>query len=208
MHEGRGVGAGHAGIEAALACARMGQETLVLTLNIDATGRMSCNPAVGGLAKGQMVREIDALGGEMAKATDATGIQFRMLNTSKGPAVRSPRAQCDKILYEQYMTRVLTREPRVTMVEDTAEEVLVDGDRVVGVRGKKGEYRSRAVVLTTGTFLNAIQHCGELQREGGRIHEPSAENLSDTLRRIAFQIPPLKTATPPRLHPRSLALSH
>ncbi len=207
MHEVIVVGAGHAGIEAALACARMGHETLVLTLNIEATGRMSCNPAMGGLAKGQMVREIDALGGEMAKATDATGIQFRMLNTSKGPAVRSPRAQCDKILYEQYMTRVLTREPRVTMVEDTAEEVLVDGDRVVGVRGKKGEYRSRAVVLTTGTFLKAIQHCGELQREGGRIHEPSAENLSDSLRRIGFEIGRLKTGTPARLKRSSIDFS-
>src|SRR5258708_6694651 len=207
MHEGRGVGAGHAGIEAALACARMGQETLVLTLNIDATGRMSCNPAVGGLAKGQMVREIDALGGEMAKATDATGIQFRMLNTSKGPAVRSRRAQCDKLLYEQYMTRVLSQEPRVTMVQDSAEEVLVDGDRVVGVRGRKGEYRSRAVVLTTGTFLKAIQHCGELQREGGRIHEPSAENLSDSPRRIGFEIGRLKTGTPARLKRSSIDFS-
>src|SRR4029079_4551092 len=122
---------------------------------------MSCNPAMGGLAKGQIVREIDALGGEMAKVTDARGIQFRMLNTSKGPAVRSPRAQCDKILYEQYMTRVMTSEPRVTMVEDTAEEHLVDGDRDCGARGKKGEYAARAVVLTTGTFLKAIQHCGE-----------------------------------------------
>ncbi|HVR83666.1 MAG TPA: FAD-dependent oxidoreductase, partial [Planctomycetota bacterium] len=193
------VGAGHAGIEAALACARMGFETLVLTLQIDATGRMSCNPAMGGLAKGQIVREIDALGGEMAKATDASGIQFRMLNTSKGPAVRSPRAQCDKILYERYMTRVLTQEPRITMVEDTAEEVLVDSDRVSGVRGRKGDYRSRAVILTTGTFLKAIQHCGELRREGGRIHEPSAENLSDSLRRIGFEIGRLKTGTPARL---------
>jgi tRNA uridine 5-carboxymethylaminomethyl modification enzyme len=198
------VGAGHAGIEAALACARMGHDTLVLTLNIDATGRMSCNPAMGGLAKGQIVREIDALGGEMAKATDATGIQFRMLNTSKGPAVRSPRAQCDKILYEQYMTRVLSNEPRITMVEDSAEEILVDGDRVVGIRGKKGLYHARAVVLTTGTFLKAIQHCGELKREGGRIHEPSAENLSDSLRSIGFEIGRLKTGTPARLKRSSI----
>jgi len=198
------VGAGHAGIEAALACARMGQQVLVLTLKIEATGRMSCNPAMGGLAKGQIVREIDALGGEMAKATDATGIQFRMLNTSKGPAVRSPRAQCDKELYERHMTGILTREPRITVVEDSAEEVLVDGDRVVGVRGKKGGYAARAVVLTTGTFLKAIQHCGELKREGGRIHEPSAENLSDSLRRIGFEIGRLKTGTPARLKRSSI----
>ncbi len=198
------VGAGHAGIEAALACARMGFETLVLTLQADAAGRMSCNPAMGGLAKGQIVREIDALGGEMARATDATGIQFRMLNTRKGPAVRSPRAQCDKLLYERHMSGLLAREPRVTVIEDTVEEVLVEDGRAAGVRGRKGDHAARAVILTPGTFLKAVQHCGEEQRAGGRIHEPSAERLSDSLRRLGFEVGRLKTGTPPRLKKSSL----
>jgi tRNA uridine 5-carboxymethylaminomethyl modification enzyme len=198
------VGAGHAGIEAALACARMGHETLVLTLSLEAAGRMSCNPAMGGLAKGQIVREIDALGGEMARATDETGIQFRMLNTSKGPAVRSPRAQCDKILYERRMARVLAAEPRIRLVEDVVEEVLAEDGRVAGVRGRRGDYLAPAVILTTGTFLKAVQHCGELKREGGRIHEPSAERLSDSLRRLGFEIGRLKTGTPARLRRDSI----
>jgi tRNA uridine 5-carboxymethylaminomethyl modification enzyme len=198
------VGAGHAGIEAALACARMGHETLVLTLDAAASGRMSCNPAMGGLAKGQIVREIDALGGEMARATDATGIQFRMLNTRKGPAVRSPRAQCDKLLYEQRMSRVLSGAPRVTVVEDTVEEVLAEDERVRGVRGRKADYLARAVILTTGTFLKALQHCGEVKRVGGRIHEPSAERLSESLRALGFEIGRLKTGTPPRLRRGSI----
>ncbi len=198
------VGAGHAGIEAALACARMGNETLVLTLSLEAAGRMSCNPAMGGLAKGQIVREIDALGGEMARATDETGIQFRMLNTSKGPAVRSPRAQCDKILYERRMARALAAEPRIRLVEDVAEEVLAEDGRVAGVRGRRGDYLAPAVILTTGTFLKAVQHCGELKREGGRIHEPSAERLSDSLRRLGFEIGRLKTGTPARLRRDSI----
>jgi tRNA uridine 5-carboxymethylaminomethyl modification enzyme len=198
------VGAGHAGIEAALACARLGHETLVLTLSLESVGRMSCNPAMGGLAKGQIVREIDALGGEMARATDETGIQFRMLNTSKGPAVRSPRAQCDKILYERRMARTLAAHPRIRLVEDVVEEILVEGDRVAGVRGRHGEYLAPAVILTTGTFLKAVQHCGEVRRTGGRIHEPSAERLSDSLRRIGFEIGRLKTGTPARLRRDSI----
>ncbi len=204
MHDVVVVGAGHAGIEAALACARMGHETLVLTLSVDATGRMSCNPAIGGLAKGQIVREIDALGGEMARATDATGIQFRMLNTRKGPAVRSPRAQCDKNLYERHMTRLLSSEPRITLVEDTVEEVRVEGGRAVGVRGRKSDYPARAVILTTGTFLKALQHCGEVKRTGGRIHEPSAERLSDNLRGLGFEVGRLKTGTPARIRRGSI----
>jgi tRNA uridine 5-carboxymethylaminomethyl modification enzyme len=198
------VGAGHAGVEAALAAARLGLDVLVLTLDPAAAGRMSCNPAMGGLAKGQIVREIDALGGEMAKATDATGIQFRMLNTGKGPAVRSPRAQCDKLLYERRMSAVLAAEPRLRVVEDVAEDILVEAGQVVGVRGKKADYAARAVVITTGTFLKALQHCGELKRPGGRIHEPSAESLSDGLRRLGFEIGRLKTGTPARLRKGSI----
>ncbi len=198
------VGAGHAGIEAALACARMGHETLVLTLQAEACGRMSCNPAMGGLAKGQIVREIDALGGRMARATDATGIQFRTLNTRKGIAVRSPRAQCDKVLYEQYMTRALRSEPRITLVEDTVEDLIVEGGRVRGVRGRTADYPARAAILTTGTFLKAVQHCGEEKRAGGRLHEPSAERLSDNLRRLGFEVGRLKTGTPARLKKGSI----
>ncbi|HEY3227349.1 MAG TPA: tRNA uridine-5-carboxymethylaminomethyl(34) synthesis enzyme MnmG [Planctomycetota bacterium] len=194
------VGAGHAGLEAALAASRMGLETGVLTLGVESIGRMSCNPAIGGLAKGQMVREIDALGGEMGKATDATAIQFRMLNTRKGPAVRSPRAQCDKNAYAAYMRDLLVRAPRVMVVEDTIEDFQVAGDRIRGVIGRSGAfYEARAVVVATGTFLKAIQHCGEVKRTGGRIHEPSADRLSDSLRALGFEIGRLKTGTPPRL---------
>jgi tRNA uridine 5-carboxymethylaminomethyl modification enzyme len=198
------VGAGHAGIEAALACARMGLDVTVLTLSADACGRMSCNPAIGGLAKGQIVREIDALGGEMGRAADATGIQFKMLNTGKGPAVRSPRAQCDKLLYERRMSRLLPAEPRVTLVEDAAEEVLVEDGRVRGVRGRKTQHPARAIILTTGTFLRALQHCGELKRAGGRLGEPSADGLSASLAALGFELGRLKTGTPARLRRGSI----
>ena len=204
MHDVLVVGAGHAGIEAALAAARMGLQVRVLTLDPGSAGRMSCNPAMGGLAKGQIVREIDALGGEMARATDATGIQFRMLNTGKGPAVRSPRAQCDKDLYERRMSAVLAAEPRVTVTRDVAEEILAEDGRVRGVRGRDADYLARAVVVTTGTFLKALQHCGEQTRAGGRIHEPSAERLSDSLRALGFEIGRLKTGTPARLRKASI----
>jgi tRNA uridine 5-carboxymethylaminomethyl modification enzyme len=198
------IGAGHAGIEAALAASRMGLATTVVTLDPNAIGRMSCNPAIGGLAKGQIVREIDALGGEMGRAADATGIQFRMLNTRKGPAVRSPRAQCDKLAYERTMRRALAG----PIETDTVEEIRLEGGRVAGAVGRSGRFHAaRAVIVTTGTFLKAIQHCGEVKRAGGRIDEPSAETLSDHLRRLGFEIGRLKTGTPPRLRRGSIDFS-
>lgn len=202
------IGAGHAGIEAALAAARLGLRTLVLTMKVESIGRMSCNPAIGGLAKGQIVREIDALGGEMARAIDETGIQFRMLNTRKGPAVRSPRAQADKKAYARRMRDALLSAPNLEVREDTVEEFRVRRGRIEGVAGASGElYTAGAVVVATGTFLKAIQHCGERKREGGRIHEPSADRLSDHLRAMGFEIGRLKTGTPPRLDRESIDYS-
>jgi tRNA uridine 5-carboxymethylaminomethyl modification enzyme len=193
------VGAGHAGIEAALVAARMGCAVLVITMDPEATGRMSCNPAIGGLAKGQIVREIDALGGEMAKAIDATGIQFRMLNTRKGPAVQSPRAQADKYAYSEYMRGMLMSQPRVKVVKDTVRSLVVAGGKVVGVVGGSGRYYSKAVVLTTGTFLKGVMHMGERITPGGRINEPAAEGLSESLCTLGFELGRLKTGTPPRI---------
>lgn len=202
------VGAGHAGIEAALAGARMGCSVLMITMSIDAIGRMSCNPAIGGLAKGQITREIDALGGEMGKAIDATGIQFRMLNMSKGPAVQSPRAQADKYAYSKYMQNVTSSQPNLTIAEDVVENIIVEGKNVKGVTAKSGrKYLSKAVIITTGTFLKAIMHCGETKAVGGRINEPSADNLSDVLRKLGFEIGRLKTGTPPRLLKQTIDFS-
>ena len=202
------VGAGHAGIEAALAAARLGCRTLVLTMSVESIGRMSCNPAIGGLAKGQIVREIDALGGEMAKAIDATGIQFRMLNTRKGPAVRSPRAQADKYAYSDFMRRVMLSTPNLTVQEDLVDDFLVRDGACAGVVGESGtSYDARTVIVTTGTFLQAIQHCGEVKRAGGRIGERSADRLSENLRRMGFEIGRLKTGTPPRLARESIDFS-
>ena len=199
------VGAGHAGCEAALAAARMGRRTLLLTIHLDHLAQMSCNPAIGGLAKGQLVREIDALGGEMAKVADETCIQFRMLNTSKGPAVRSPRAQADRHRYQAAMKRRLEAQPNLALLQDMAEALLVEGRRVVGVRGRSGtEYRGRAVVLTTGTFLRGLIHVGDAQFAGGRLGEMSAEKLSASLAAAGLKLGRLKTGTPPRLNGRTV----
>lgn len=200
------IGAGHAGIEAALACARMGIPTTVLTQSRESIGRMSCNPSIGGVGKGQLVREIDALGGEMGRAADETAIQFRMLNRGKGPAVQSPRAQCDKDRYARRMRDVLCNTPGLNVVEDVAEELLVSEGRIRGVRGRAAEYPAAAVVVTTGTFLRAIRHCGEMQTPEGRIGEGAVESLSGSLERLGLELKRLKTGTPPRLRRDSLNL--
>jgi len=199
------VGAGHAGCEAALAAARMGCRTALITIQLDAVARMSCNPAIGGLAKGQMVREIDALGGEMARVADTAGIQFRMLNRGKGPAVHAPRAQADRRLYAAEMKRRLEAQPGLVLREDTAEALEVEGNRVVGVRGATGVlYRALGVVVTTGTFLRGVLHIGAWQGRGGRLGEPAAEHLSGSLADLGFELGRLKTGTPPRVNGRTV----
>lgn len=199
------VGAGHAGVEASLAIARGGFPVLVITMDTNAIARMSCNPAIGGLAKGHIVREIDALGGEMGLATDATGIQFRMLNKSKGPAVWAPRAQADKKHYELYMKRVLEAEKNITLRQGQVVELLVKDGACYGVRTQEGDiFLGQHVVLTTGTFLQGLIHVGEERFPGGRRDEPPAVGLSDSLRRQGIELVRFKTGTPPRLHQKSI----
>ena len=206
------VGGGHAGIEAALAAARLGARVALLTFRLDRIGEMSCNPAIGGLGKGQLVREVDALGGAMGRATDATGIQFRMLNTAKGYAVRAPRAQSDRHRYREAATALLRAASGVELVEGGAQGLLVEPAgggrraRVAGVRLAGGrELRSAATVLTTGTFLSAIMHTGESTQSGGRAGEASSEGLSADLRALDLRVGRLKTGTPPRLARDSIA---
>lgn len=194
------VGGGHAGAEAAWAASRLGAATLLITMSRQTIAKMSCNPAIGGLAKGQIVREVDALGGLMGLATDATGIQFRMLNRSKGPAVQSPRAQSDKYKYKDYVRHALENAANLTIVEGIAAEVLTQENAVRGVRCLDGvEYWAPAVVLTTGTFLRGVMHLGEKQWPGGRLDEPASNELSDSLRRLGLTVGRLKTGTPVRL---------
>ncbi len=204
------VGAGHAGVEAALAAARLGASVALLTVNLDTVGQMSCNPAIGGVAKGQMVREIDALGGAMGLAIDATGIQFRMLNRSKGPAMHSPRAQADKKAYQQHIKLLVEQHPRVVLRQEVVEDLLVEtppGElpRVVGVQVRGGaRYEAPAVVLTTGTFLQALMHVGETKTPGGRAGEGTTTGISHALRRLGFQLQRFKTGTPPRINGRTI----
>lgn len=202
------VGAGHAGCEAALAAARMGCHALLLTLNLDAVALMSCNPAIGGLAKGHLVKEIDALGGEMARNIDATGIQFRTLNTKKGPAVRASRAQADRQAYRLRMKRILEEEPLLDLKQGVVVRLLVSGDRVAGVETREGiVYAGEAVVLTTGTFMAGLIHVGLNNYPGGRAGEPPSLGLSDHLRELGFRVGRLKTGTPARLDARSIDFS-
>ncbi len=202
------VGAGHAGIEAALAAARMGCRTLILTLDPDKTGLMSCNPAVGGLGKSHLVREIDALGGEMAKAADETGIQFRKLNMRKGPAVRATRIQSDKAKYSERMRKALENQPGLEIRRGMAEEIVAEGGEVRGIKTETGEFlAAKAVILTTGTFLKGLMHIGLDKIPGGRVGDASADKLSESLRELGFEVSRLKTGTCARLDSRTIDYS-
>lgn len=201
-------GAGHAGVEACLAASRMGASTLLLTGNIDTIAQMSCNPAIGGQAKGQLVREIDALGGEMGINTDVTGIQFRLLNESKGPAVQSPRAQCDKKAYQFRLKHTLELQPNLQIFQATVTGLVFEGGAVVGCRTNLDiEFRGRAVVITTGTFLRGLMHVGQNKNEGGRLGDFSAKTLSQSLIEAGIELQRLKTGTPPRILGRSIDFS-
>ncbi len=202
------VGGGHAGVEAALASARAGASTLLLTHNIETIGQMSCNPAIGGIGKGHLVKEIDALGGVMARAADRAGIHFRILNRRKGPAVRATRAQADRVLYKAAIRDFVENQPNLRLFQQAVDDLLMDGDRVAGVRTQMGlEFSARAVVLTVGTFLDGLIHIGESQHRGGRAGDPPAVALARRLRELPFRVGRLKTGTPPRIDRRSIDFS-
>ena len=200
------VGAGHAGCEAALAGSRLGARVGLVTLRLDKIAQMSCNPAVGGVGKGHLVREIDALGGEMARAADATGIQYRRLNMSRGPAVRSTRCQSDSALYKAYMSDVILNTPEITPIEGEVVALDYEPGHVTGLRLKSGEVlKSRAIVITTGTFLNGLCHVGEEQFKGGRVGDAPASFLSTSLRELGLRLGRFKTGTTPRLDASTIA---
>src|SRR5580693_2877184 len=202
------IGGGHAGTEAALAAARMGRRTLLLTNNIETLGQMSCNPAIGGIGKGHLVKDIDALGGAMALATDQAGIQFRTLNASKGPAVRATRAQADRQLYKRAIRRLLETQPNLTLFQQEVSDLTIEGERVVGVVTQSGiEFRARAIVLTVGTFLAGRIHVGLDSHAGGRAGDPPSTNLAARLRELNLRVGRLKTGTPPRIDGRSVDFS-
>ena len=202
------IGGGHAGTEAAMAAARMGRQTLLLTHNIDTLGQMSCNPAIGGIGKGHLVKEIDALGGLMAMATDQAGIQFRILNASKGPAVRATRAQADRVLYRQAVRTALENQPNLMIFQQAVEDLIVENDRVVGAVTQMGlKFRAKAVVLTVGTFLDGKIHIGLQNYSGGRAGDPPSISLSQRLRELPLRVNRLKTGTPPRIDARTIDFS-
>ncbi|HVF17059.1 MAG TPA: tRNA uridine-5-carboxymethylaminomethyl(34) synthesis enzyme MnmG, partial [Steroidobacteraceae bacterium] len=199
------VGGGHAGTEAALASARMGSRTLLLTQSIETLGQMSCNPAIGGIGKGHLVKEIDALGGAMARAADRGGIQFRTLNASKGPAVRATRAQADRALYKQAIRSMLENQSNLTLFQQEVADLVIAGERIAGVITQTGiEFRARAVVLTVGTFLGGKIHVGLTNYQGGRAGDPPSNKLSEKLRALPFRVGRLKTGTPPRIDGRTI----
>ena len=202
------IGAGHAGCEAALASARIGMKTLILTGNLDTIAQMSCNPAIGGLAKGHLVREIDSLGGEMARIIDRTGIHFKMLNKSKGPAVWAPRAQADKKKYQFLMKYTMEQQGNLSIKQDIVEEILIENNAVTGVKTiRNNEHYSKAVIICTGTFLKGLIHIGEYQAHCGRLADFSSEGLSDSLRRAGLTVRRLKTGTPPRVNCKTIDFS-
>ena len=202
------VGAGHAGCEAAVAPARLGHQVLLITMNLALVAQMSCNPAIGGIAKGQIVREIDALGGMTGVVTDHTMIQFRMLNRSKGPAMWSPRAQCDKTAFSIYWRRVLEKTPNLHLRQDTVTELVLENDAVVGVKTQLGKtIFAKKVILTNGTFLNGKIHVGEVNFSGGRIGESASFVLSDQLKSLGIRTQKLKTGTPVRIDGRTVDFS-
>ena len=198
------IGGGHAGCEAALAAARMGADTLLVTLSRDTIAQMSCNPAIGGIGKGHLVKEIDALGGEMGKVADATGIQFRVLNTSRGAATHGSRCQSDYLAYKKFMRQILEKQSGLTIIEAAAEELLLNGNRVVGLRTEKEELYAETIIITTGTFLNGLIHRGSERVDAGRVTEPSAKRLSLSLADQSLKLGRMKTGTPARLDKRTI----